>query len=969
MTAAIFPGLCAAVSRWRKLALSLVCLIVGILVALPLSATVYRGEIVPTSVSATVSSTFDPVNGVSVTFRWTTLEPGNSIVVIENDLDYQSDNNSASRQIVQNDYTTKHVVVVDHFPAYGKYATWGYYVASFVGDARQWATFPGPATTPCASPPAPGCGGYYASFDLPTAPTLPNGPLVFSLWPVGGQNVYQGDPSQSPACTPTSKSSRECNDLYVATQPNLLSGPDGAVVLMQDVVITNLDTGQIVTNNSITAQYLCGLDAPSNPPPQGWDGDYDPTMEACSNGTVYSSNTTLRLRANSHAVPGHYQVTASFQGQLSGQNAGNPVPLTYNFKVLPTASFTATPPTSFPAIAGLSTWQTNMLNFNAPVGTANADFWCTNNIDGNPWWSLDNGNFSGEYDIPSSIYFEAWNYDGGRVYQQVLDYDKYNQQQYKPMDPNEWQRCTELAMEPYKDMTIGTAAGFVDEPNQFPFGMAMHYLRTGDATYQTAVNLLANNEAYDVYYSGSVYAESVRVSAYMMDDRLANEIIGVPRDPVFLLRTVDVMLGYLDQSYNLDLGNPNQQGYDIHPFQIGLALEALITYYELDLAEGNTPDARIPLEIKKTLDWLEATQYIPATHTFAYGAYDVPKNPALVTGTLYQATELNDLVAPAYAWYWYKTNNATYMSEGDDLFSNVWNSANGQTIGGDSGWTYSVKEFNQVYKWSFDYVRWRSGKNPDGTSPPVESVLPAANPCDNNSSPCNAPWTDYTAPVQFEWVAGDNGNQPSINPVLTLPIVGPTTATIYLSVFKPNTTLTVYYGTAAPGNCDINNPQPPNCMQPYPNFGFLDMLTANYANHTETVTDYPDQHALAQGISNVYDATVTITGLTPNTTYHARYLTTDPLGNMAAYYDQEFTTSAEDQVVTPPTADPGSSKLTGDPVSARPARDQIVTRPAGEQPCQDLSDIKAEQVVLDSRLIPQTASNIPSSLTANCTRP
>ena len=166
MTAAMFPGLRAAVSRWRKLALSLVCLIAGTMVALPLSATVYRGEIVPTSVSATVSSTFDPVNGVSVTFRWTTLEPGNSIVVIENDLDYQSDNNSASRQIVQNDYTTKHVVVVDHFPAYGKYATWGYYVASFVGDARQWATFPGPGDHALCLAAATGCGGDYASFNL-----------------------------------------------------------------------------------------------------------------------------------------------------------------------------------------------------------------------------------------------------------------------------------------------------------------------------------------------------------------------------------------------------------------------------------------------------------------------------------------------------------------------------------------------------------------------------------------------------------------------------------------------------------------------------------------------------------------------------------------------------------------------------------------------------------------------------------
>ncbi len=332
-------------------------------------------------------------------------------------------------------------------------------------------------------------------------------------------------------------------------------------------------------------------------------------------------------------------------------------------------------------------------------------------------------------------------------------------------------------------------------------------------------------------------------------------------------------------------------------------------------------------------------------------------SPALCT----RPTELNDLVATAYAWYWYKTNNATYLNEGDDLFSNVWNSANGQTIGGDSGWTYSVKEFNQIYKWSFDYVRWRSGKNPDGSSPPVETRIAGCQSVRHNSHPCNSPWTDYTTPVQFEWVAGDNGNPPSINPVLTLPIVSPTTATIYLSVFKPNTTLTVYYGTAAPGTCDINNPQPPNCMQPYPNFGFLNMLTANYANQTQPVTDYLDQHALAQGIPNVYDASVTITGLTPNTIYHARYLTTDSLGKHGSLLRSGIFTSADDQVATPPTDDPGSSRPAA---RASSAPDQ-----PGEQPCVDPSDFKAGQGIVDSRLISLTPSNIPSSLTAHCAQP
>ncbi|MGA2373448.1 MAG: hypothetical protein ACLPPV_01170 [Candidatus Korobacteraceae bacterium] len=878
----IVPWLHAAVACARKRNLTLVYLVLGMLIALPLSATVNSGEIIPGSVSATVSSSYDPLNGVSVTFQWTTLHPGNSIVVIENDVDYHGNTNTPSRQIVQNDNATNHVVVVNHFPAYSTYATWGYYVASHVvvgrcnvvqAECSAWATYPGP--------------GAYLPFNLPTSPTDPNGPLVFTMWPIGGQNVYQGDPTQSPACTPTSKSSRECNDLYVAMQANLLSGSPQATVLMQDVVITNLDTGQIVTNNSITAQYLCDLGAPSNPPPQGWDGDYN-LNESCLNAAVYTSNSTLRLRVNSQAVPGHYQFAGNFQGQLNGQNAGIPVPITDNFTVLPTGSFTATTPTNFPAIPGLTTWQNNMINFSAPPGSANADFWCKNVTDIDPWWSLDNGNFSGYFNFPSNSpqSFQAWNYDGGRVYQQIVDYNQYHQQQHGPHDLDEWQRCAELAMEPYKDTTIATDAGFVAETNQFPYGMAMNYLRTGDTTYQDAVNLLAYNPTYLLYYSGSVYADSVRLSAYIMDDRIANEIIGAPRDTAFTLRGVDVMLGYLDQSYNLSFSNPNQQEYDIHPFMVGLAMEALTTYYELDLAEGNTPDARIPLEIKKVLDWWEATQYIPSTHTLAYDAYDVRVNPTLVPGILFDGTELNDLVATAYAWYWYKSNNPTYLNQGDDLFFHVWDSAGGQILGGGSGWTYSVEQFNEIYEGSFDYVRWRSGQNADGSSPPVETVLAAANPY-------TGPWTDYTTPVQFEWIAGSNGNLPAIDPQLNPPVVTATTATFWLNLFKPNTTLTVYYGTAVPGTCNINDPQPPNCMQPFPNFGFLQMLNANYAYQSETTTDFPDQGAVKQGIDNIYDATVQVTGLTPNTTYHWRSLTTDSLGNMAAYSDQIFTTLAQ----------------------------------------------------------------------------
>ena len=874
-------------------------------------ATVYPGEIVPNSVTATVSSTFDPVNGYSVTFQWTTLHAGNSIVIIENSSDYNSNNNVPTRQIVQNDATTNHVVVVDHFPAYTPYPTWAYYVASNVGvlhcTVRQaichaWATYPGPETGSCGNSPFPGCGGYYLQFTLPTMPTNPNGPLVFSQWPIGGQNVYQGDPTQSPACTPTSKSSRECNDLYVALQPNLLSGPTNYQVQMRNPLVTNLDTGQPVTDQSITPQYLCGLNMPSNPPPQGWDGSYTSTS-TCSNGTLYSTNTLFRLRVNSQAVPGHYQFTGNFQATYGGVDYGNPSVVTYNFNVLPTASFTPTPPTSFPPIANLAAWQNNMLNptpyMNQGLPYRSGEWWCTNNTDTNPWWSLDNGNFVGWFDLTSSIYFQAWNYDGGRIYQQIADYS-WNTQNlpdngyHNDMQRAHWKRCSALAEEPYRDSLIASLGGNVREPNQFAYGMEMNYLRTGDSTNLTGLNNLVHAPGWNLFFSGSILAQSVRLSAYMLDNQLANEIAGQTRDSAIVLRAVDVMLGYLDQSYNLNFSNPNQQAYDVHPFLVGTALEALINYYQLDVAEGNTPDARIPLEIQKTLDWLEATEYIPQTHTFAYNAYDLPQNPGLVGGGLFQATELNDLIAPAYAWYWYMSNNPTYMNEGDDLFNHVFDSAGGYGSLPGSGWTWSVKEYNQVYKWSFDFVRWRTGMNPDGSQPPVATVMAAANPCENQSSPCYAPWTDYTTPVLFEWLSDSDNGYPAILPnTVYAPIVTGTTATFTFNVFKPNTTAVVFYGLSGPTSCNLNNPQPPYCMQPFPNFGFLNMLNANYANESAPGVEVQDPTAISLGVYNIYDETVTVTGLTPNTTYHWRPLTTDANGNMAAFMDQTFTTAAQ----------------------------------------------------------------------------
>jgi len=309
-------------------------------------------------------------------------------------------------------------------------------------------------------------------------------------------------------------------------------------------------------------------------------------------------------------------------------------------------------------------------------------------------------------------------------------------------------------------------------------------------------------------------------------------------------------------------------------------MESLIDYYELDLAEGNTPDPRIPLEIKKTLDWLATNAYIPSRHTMVYNFYDLPRDPNLVGGALFEGTELNDLVAPAYAWYWSLTGDPASLTTGDDLFNHVFDSASFHNPGGylGNGWTWSIKEFNQIYKWSFDFVNWR-------TLPyAVSTVLPASNPCENGSRPCRAPWPDQAPPIQFTWLPAAQHAKPTINNVADTPALTSTTATFTFNSYKL-ATAQIFYGKAAPTACT---------MRPYPNSGLLACVSSNYSNVSSAVVGIYNTNTTDPydpiGSPNIYNYTVTITGLTPGTKYHWRPLLTDSYGNTAAYVDQTFTT-------------------------------------------------------------------------------
>jgi hypothetical protein len=67
--------------------------------------------------------------------------------------------------------------------------------------------------------------------------------------------------------------------------------------------------------------------------------------------------------------------------------------------------------------------------------------------------------------------------------------------------------------------------------------------------------------------------------------------------------------------------------------------------------------------------------------------------------------DLNLLIAPTYGWVFRQSGDATYRQRGDQIFAGGVKRA---YLGGG-------KQFDQNYRTSFDYVKWRSG-GPAGAS-------------------------------------------------------------------------------------------------------------------------------------------------------------------------------------------------------------------------------------------------------------
>ncbi|AGA26779.1 hypothetical protein [Singulisphaera acidiphila] len=264
-------------------------------------------------------------------------------------------------------------------------------------------------------------------------------------------------------------------------------------------------------------------------------------------------------------------------------------------------------------------------------------------------------------------------YDAQRVLLQIADFSA----------DRSWLVAADHAMAIYRDRYVLANDGKVPGYWIFPHGLAMHYQRTKDPKSREALVALSQNAAFASDSAPAAWSQNVAMSrevAYNIHNLMKAEEVGEPHRPRLRL-LVDQALGHIDQWF-ISRTAPFHQ-----PFMFGLTAEALIAYH------AKTGDARIPEAIRVGADWLWKNTWIAKSRAFRYVDHE-----AKGVGGPEPAPDLNLLIAPAFAWLYRRTGNAIYRDRGDAIFAG----------GVDQAWLIGGKQFNQNYRWSFDYVTWRT---------------------------------------------------------------------------------------------------------------------------------------------------------------------------------------------------------------------------------------------------------------------
>lgn len=290
------------------------------------------------------------------------------------------------------------------------------------------------------------------------------------------------------------------------------------------------------------------------------------------------------------------------------------------------------------------------------------------------------GKFHGEQLLSGKLSFDqaldSVYYDGQYVFLRI----------YKYTGDSKYLSYANKAGSIYRDQYVNPSKGFVQGFRSFTDGLRLDWELNRNSSSRAAVFTIAGKGAFTRPASAltqTVSADYSREVAYGIENYLDAQALGArnqPRLPLFVRQA----LGHLDQWF----GSRGRRA-TLKPFMVGLTARALIKYHK------QTGDSRVIPALRRAADLMWREMWVPQSMAFKYADRnqgDDNTNPA---------PDLNLLIAPMYEWLYQKTGVLSYRSQGEAIF-----------LGGvRQAYLGNGKQFNQNYRWSFDYVNWRLGKN------------------------------------------------------------------------------------------------------------------------------------------------------------------------------------------------------------------------------------------------------------------
>jgi len=316
-----------------------------------------------------------------------------------------------------------------------------------------------------------------------------------------------------------------------------------------------------------------------------------------------------------------------------------------------------------------------------------------------------------------------------------------------------WTECSEIVGMQYLNWAVNAPKwNGTNEWNIFPWGMYMDYLRQGDtlnencdggqtcsglnaaADWRFGANILTHPAPgfVDENFVFTYYPNqtgTVRALPYNINVLLVNWLETGVQPSNELKARLDLLIQTIAEAVAYKpLGDSKYYVccYSAPNYNVGLWAMTLINTYNVQTYLGVQPDARIPIELMKLLDWFYSTQVnlLGNDSTFPYQPYSVPYNCSVFTDNDCANNQggLNNLVAPAYAWLGavygdtcqLPTSRAKCWDVADMLVAKAFQ----------DGYQGTAKNFNQLFQDISNYVGWRTG-----TMPGTDSyVLPPYNP-------------------------------------------------------------------------------------------------------------------------------------------------------------------------------------------------------------------------------------------------